>query len=242
MDVKVNDLKIDWSYNMNLKVNLGKTTDNQEYLIDFDDQNINLTLIVGSSGTGKSVLGYHIYKQLVDQNNPDEITFVLIDNVHLEFTQWNQQSPYLYCPVITNQETAFQTLESLVGKLSEINSGTKHYFIHIEECNQFAYDQERIQKILNSLLESKANNKIHIIFSTSRPSKEIFADWLLELADLKIIFHLPTSEDYRTITGQDLADNFTDTSGEKIVILNNDTIFLQPLSTDQVTNAQNFNL
>lgn len=227
---------------MNLIVKLGKAVDNQEYFIDFADQNINLTLLVGSSGTGKSVLGYHIYQQLVGQNSPDEITFVLIDNVHLEFTQWNQKSPYLYCPNITNQDQAFEVLESIVDQIDQINSSSIHYFIHIEECNQFASDTERMKQIFQKLFQNKSESKIHLIFSTSRSSKEIFADWLLELADLKIIFHLPTPEDYITITGQDLSREFTNEPGEKVVILNNDTNLLQPLSVDEVTSAQNFSL
>ena len=227
---------------MNLQVNLGKNPNNEELLVNFGVQNINFTLLVGQSGSGKSVLGYHIYRQLKEQNTSEEITFILIDNVALEFTGWNQQSPYLYCPVITNQETAFQTLESIVGKLSEINSGTKHYFIHIEECNQFAYDQERIQKILNSLLESKTDNKIHIIFSTSRPSPDIFTPELLQLMNLKVIFQLPTAENYQNISEGKLTDNFPTTTGEKIAILNQDIIQLLPLTDQEIQSSVNFHL
>ncbi len=228
---------------MNLKVNLGLNKDtNQEYFVDFAEQNIGLTLLVGATGTGKSVLGYHIYKQLVEQNSPEEIAFIVIDNVHLEFTQWNQQSSYLYCPNITNQDKAFEVLENIADQIDRINSSTKHYFIHIEECDQFANDPERMKQIFQKLSQNKSDSKIHFMFSTSRPSKEIFADWLLELADLKIIFHLPTPEDYITITGQDLSREFTNEPGEKVVILNNDTNLLQPLSVDEVINAQIFSL
>ncbi len=227
---------------MNLQVSLGKNSNNEEFQVNFEVQNINFTLLVGQSGCGKSVLGYHIYRQLKEQNTSEEITFILIDNVALEFTGWNQQSPYLYCPVITNQKTAFQTLEILVDKLREINSGTKHYFIHIEECNQFAYDQERIQKILNSLLESKADNKIHIIFSTSRPSPDIFTPELLQLMNLKVIFQLPTAENYQNISEGKLTDNFPTTTGEKIIILDNKIFKILPLSSDEVVTAENFKL
>lgn len=227
---------------MNLQVSLGKDSNNEECWVDFVMQNINFTLLVGQSGAGKSVLGYHVYRQLTEQNTPEEITFILIDNVALEFTEWNQQSPYLYCPVITNQEIAFQTLEDLVAKLSEINSGTKHYFIHIEECNQFAYGQDRIQKILNSLLESKTDNKIHIIFSTSRPSPDIFTPELLQLMDLEVIFQLPTAENYQNISERKLTDNFPAATGEKIIILDNQVFKVLPLSTDEVATVENFKL
>ncbi len=227
---------------MNLKVSLGKDIDKQDYSIDFAKQNINLTLIAGSSGTGKSVLGYHIYQQLVKQNSPNEITFVLIDNVHLEFTQWNQKSPYLYCPNITDQTKALKVLESVAEQIDQINSSTKHYFIHIEECNQFASDTERMKQIFQKLFQNKSDSKIHLIFSTSRPSKEIFADWLLEISDLKIIFKLPKPDDYITVAGEDFSNILKGVPSYKIACLRDEFIQLLPLSVEEVISAEKFRL
>ncbi len=226
----------------NLKVSLGKDFRNRECFIDFANQNINLILLVGESGTGKSVLGYHIYQQLFKQNSPKEITFVLIDNVHLEFTQWDQQSPYLLCQNITNQEKAFEVLENIAHEVKLINTGTKHYFIHIEECDQFAKEPFRMKGILSSLIDSDANSNVHIVFSTSRPAPEIITDWLLELTDLKIIFQLASTYDYFTVSGEDLSNSISNEVGEKIVILQNQITYLLPLSVDEVISAENFKL
>ncbi len=227
---------------MNLKVNLGKTKDEQDHSVDFDQQGIHLTLLVGVSGTGKSVLHNHIYQQLVKQNSPEQITFVLIDNTHVDFTMWDLKSPYLYTPTITDQDLALDVLETLAREIEIINTEEKHYFIHIEECNQFANEPERMKRILNKLFDSHKDNKIHLIFSTSRPAPEIITDWLLELADLKIIFKLASSEDCITVAGENFSNSISNEVGEKIVILQNQITHLLPLSIDEVISAENFKL
>lgn len=227
---------------MNLKVNLGKTEDEQNFFVDFKKQHIHLTLLVGATGTGKSVLGYHTYQQLVSQNSPDEIGFVLLDNIRVEFSHWNQNSLYLVYP-ISMLEKALEVLEDLVSKLDEINKGNKHLFVHIEEMDLFALDYGRTKKALKQLLEHKDNSKIHIIFSTSRPSPDIFTEWLLSLVDMKIIGMMASSEGYTTITGKDYTVDFANSSGgEKFVLIGGTVAHLLPYTVEEVGLAENFKL
>lgn len=228
---------------MNLKVNLGLNKEtNQEYFVDFAEQNIGLTLLVGATGTGKSVLGYHIYQQLVSQNSPDEIGFVWLDNIRVEFYHSNQNSPYLLYP-ISMFEKALEVLEDLVSKLDEINRGNKHLFVHIEELDFFVLDYERTKKVLTQLLKHKDNSKIHIIFSTSRPAPDIFTEWLLDLADMKIIYKMASSADYITITGKDYTSDFANSTGEeKFILIGEKTAHLLPYTAEEVATAENFKL
>lgn len=226
---------------MNLKVNLGKTVDGQDFFVDFEKQKIHLTLLLGATGTGKSVLGYHMYRQIVEQNSPDEITFVLIDNTRIEFTQWNQKSPYLYCPDILDQDLALETLERLANKVEEINTGAKHYFIHIEECDLFYKDPKRLEKSLKELLKYKENSKIHITFSTSRPATDVITPWLLELTDLKVVFPLASLVDSLTATGYNFLKDLT-MNGQKIVIFKNQIYQLLPFTAQESNLANGFKL
>jgi hypothetical protein len=226
----------------NLKVNLGKDIDNQDCFIDFKERNINLTLLVGVSGAGKSVLHNHIYQQLVKQNSPEQISFILIDNTHVDFTIWNQESPYLYTPTITDQNLALDVLDTLASRIEEINTGSKHYFIHIEECNQFVNEPERIRRILNILFDSHKDNKVHLIFSTSRPAPQIIPNWLLELTDLRIIFKLASPEDYITVADEDFSNVSLDEKGDKLIYLFDQITQVYPLNIEEVISAEKFKL
>lgn len=206
----------------NLKVNLGRTKGGEDFILDFKDQ-VNLVLLVGASGTGKSVLGYHIYRQLVEQNTPDRISFVLIDNPKIEFVDWNQKSPYLYYPNITDQNLALEILEKLANSLSQINTELKHYFIHIEESDLFTYSYDRTEKALKQLLAQKEDSKVHIIFSTSRPTPDIMSQWLLDLVDVQ-------------------ASLQQGGIGEKVIHFNGKVMRLLPLTAQESELAQKFKL
>ena len=226
----------------NLKVSLGKIQDGQNFFVDFGKDNIGLTLLVGQTGSGKSVLHHHIYKQLVEQNSSYKIGFVFIDNTLVDFSQSDKNSPYLYYPVSRTEE-ALGILENLGDKIYEINNSEKHLFIHIEECDLFVISEARMEKVLKRLLAQKANFKVHIIFSTSRPSPDIFSDWLLDLADLKIICEMASPTDYITVTGKDYSKDFTEGNvGEKIILFKNEVYHLLPLTAEETKSADSFKL
>lgn len=227
---------------MNLKVKIGKGNDNQDFYIDFNNQEIHQVLLAGSTGTGKSVLGYHIYRQLVEQNYAKEITFVLIDNVRVEFTHWNQESNYLYCPDIVDQQEAFSVLESLASQADVINLGNKHYFIHIEECDLVVADPERMKNIIQTLLRVKQGSKFHVVFSSSRPSPEVFTDWLLTIANITIVFELPDKLAYRTVSAGRLDDVKLTSTGSKVIILDSAINYIEPLTIEEVMQAESFKL
>jgi hypothetical protein len=148
----------------------------------------------------------------------------------------------LWCPNITDQDKTFEVLEDIANKVDQINTGDKHYFIHIEECDQFANDPERMERIFQKLFESYRNNKVHLTFSTSRPAPEIISNWLLELTDLKIIFKLATPEDYITVADEDFSNIMKDLQGTKIACLRDEFTEILPLTVDEVISAEKFRL
>lgn len=96
--------------------------------------------------------------------------------------------------------------------------------------------------IFSKLLETRVDNKVHQIFSTSRPAPEIFTDWLLEISDLKVMFKLPKPKDYITLAGEGFSKYTKDVPGDKIACLRDEFTQLLPLSVEEVMSAEKLRL
>lgn len=70
---------------MNLKVDLGVDEQGQNVIVDIEKQNIHFIILLGTTGSGKSVFHYHLYKQLAEQNTPEELGFVFYDMTRVDF-------------------------------------------------------------------------------------------------------------------------------------------------------------
>lgn len=50
--------------------------DGDDFYVDFAAEKIGLTLLTGTTGSGKGMLHYHMYRTLMDQNSPEELAFI----------------------------------------------------------------------------------------------------------------------------------------------------------------------
>ncbi len=234
---------------MNLKVNLGKDSAGNDVILDLKGQHIYLTILVGVTGSGKSVLGNHIYRQLVEQNSPNELGFVLIDNTLFNFTGWQQQSPFLLSPVLLKAEQSIEMLEEIARLRGSDETaalrGIKATIIHIEEYDLLCSYPERFKKAITSILSSSRKSHTHIIYSTSRIGSSALPSWLLSHVDFKVIFRVASKESSQLVMGSDLATQF-DQVGEKILIYKCNVnggkrlIYCKPLVKQEVELANNF--
>lgn len=215
----------------NLNVNLGKDTSDNDVYLDLEQERLHLTLLVGTTGSGKSIFHNNLYNELSKQNTSEEIGFVFLDSTRVDFMDW--QSPYLFLPPSTGDE-AINVLEKIA-----LTNEIKTLFIHIEECDLFIKFTKRMKQVLTKVLKNK--NNIYIIFSTSRPSKEdVLQDWLMNMVDLKVIFNLASNTDCATLeAGNDPLDF---KKGEKLIIYKNNNIFCQPFTDKKTKDLENFQL
>lgn len=211
---------------MNSKINLGMAKDGEEVIVDLVRDNIKLILLLGESGSGKSVFHYNFYNQLVDQNTPNELSFIFIDNTRVDFSSFASDYVKEY---IAGQEEAMQELSDIQNKLqSDTINNNSLLVVHIEECDQFAQEPEKMADFFAEFIKSKQNNNIVIVYSTSRPAEDAVPDWLINAADLKVIFKLASDTDAQRLNSGPEPLNFSD-PGQRLLLFKDQVISCKPL-------------
>lgn len=226
---------------MNLKINAGKDTKGKDIFIDLQKENLHTIILTGSTGSGKSIFHYSMYKQLIEQNSSTELGFVFMDMTQVDFAGWF--SPYLYLPIILWTEQALNALEMLANE-SELRAQGKSdnkraIVIHIEECDMMALDSHRFEQAWLSIEKHKDKGNMYIVFSTSRPSPDVFTKTILKNTDLKVVFNLSSIEDSMYVMGESLAENFT-LPGEKVIVYQGKYILSRPFSDKEVKDVNKF--
>lgn len=214
---------------MNINLNFGKDESGKNTYIDLQKENLHTIFLTGSTGTGKSILHFYLYKQLMDNNSPKEIGFVFMDMTRVDFTGW--KTSFLHMPVINDSEKAFDALEELTDY-----NGNKKIFIQIEECDMIVHNTDRFEK---SWVKIHKNKNIYIIFSTSRPVPDIFTDKIKKNCDMVIACRLASKDDSQTVIGKSLAEKFTQ-PGEKIIVYKDKEILCVPIESRTVEDIRKF--
>ncbi len=224
---------------MNLKVNLGKTKEGNDFFIDFEKQKIYLTLLLGATGTGKSIFHFQLYKELIKQNKPEELGFIILDNTRVDFSHFPKSH---LIQRNTDMEKSMQVFEEILKEVKErsLNQRNKKkaIFVHIEECDQFAVDPDKTTEFYKEFIRLKQGINVYVTYSTSRPSDEVLPDWLLENADMKVVFALASATDCQKVIGNNSPLTFE--PGERILAIRNKFIACQPFSSEELKQIQDF--
>lgn len=187
--------------------------------LDLKSQNIKTVLVVGETGTGKSILVEDVYSQLKSNFTPKELSFLILDMTRVEFIDW-KNNPYLLSPVIYKPQDAFEAFETA------LNSHEKHKLtvIHVEECDMVIEDQERFEQLWNQASNTK---NVLVVFSTSRPANDVLTGNILKDTDLKIVFKLSTAEQSKRVFGFEGAEKLD--QKKKIIVTKNSLVSVESL-------------
>src|SRR3989344_2876527 len=221
-----------------MKIYTGKDLEGKDFYLDLEKENLHTIFLTGTTGSGKSIFHYSMYKQLMEQNTPDELGFVFMDMTQVDFAGWF--SPYLYLPIILWTEQALNALE-LLAKESELRAQGKSdnkrtIVIHIEECDMMALDSHIFEQAWLSIEKHKDKNNMYIVFSTSRPSTDVFTEIIRKNTDLKVVFNLSTERDSVTILGKSLAEKLE--PWKKVLAYNDNEIIINSFTDDYVKELQ----
>lgn len=171
-------------------------TTNAEYFTFNVDASL---LLVGQSGTGKSVLEDKYIERLLKAYTPDKLQFVLLDMTAIDFSQLrDENAAYILEDVRVDADKGLDVLQQTVEKAEEraaANDNEPLIVVCIEECDMAMVDYERFNDLLTRLngIASEANMKV--IFSTSRPSPQVLSEKLIASFDLILAGKL-TDTDY----------------------------------------------
>ncbi len=200
------------------KIVLGHNKEGKSIELDFEAERLNFFLLIGNSGSGKSVFHNNLYKQLSEQYSSDEIGFVFLDMTCVEFSGW--QPAYLIHPVVNSPQEGIRVLEELPKMI-----GKKMVFVHIEECDMVYFNRNALERALKKITGLP---NVRVVYSTSRIDKQYLGDWMKRLIDFRAVFSVSTVEDSIFLTGDDSAHRFNQ-PGEMILIFNKQRVFCNSL-------------
>lgn len=203
---------------------LGKNHNDRIKICNLDVSNH--LLISGLTGSGKSLFFDNILINLLLKNTPSDLRLVIIDPKYVQFQPY-EDIPHLITPVINTPEHAKSAMEWV---LSEIDR--RYTFLSMHSCrNSQSFNDKNAEELLPNILvmcdeiadlmmvdgefydnaffkivEKGRAVGMHLIISTSRPSREIITDTMIQSIHYRIGFTAASEVDSQRIVGQSGAE------------------------------------
>lgn len=193
-------------------------------------------LIAGATNSGKSVCINNIIINLLYQNSPDELKFILIDPKRVELVAFND-IPHLLTPVINDTDKVINALRWVIKEMQErykllqaarkkniasynsavIVNKLPHIVIIIDEFSALmSLASKEIEAAVVSLAQLGRAAGVHLILATQRPSTDVITGLIKANMPTRIAFGVGSSIDSRTIL---------DSSGAEKLLGNGDMLF-----------------
>lgn len=210
-----------------------------------DLEQVNNLLVVGVTGSGKSVFLGDLITSILYRSRPDEVQFVFFDFKGVELPLFDN-IPHLIVPSVKRKSQAMKEL----GKLEEI-ANRRSFMLATAHKDSFAeYNQSvsdplpRIVLVIDeymSLIEKRGKTNteftriiqhlatatrqtgIHVVLSTQRPSMEVITREISDAIPHRVSFYVTTGTDSKIAINRTGAQRllgsgdmiYVDTSSEK---------------------------
>jgi DNA segregation ATPase FtsK/SpoIIIE-like protein len=170
----------------------------------------NSLLLVGQTGSGKSVLQDELIRKLVASNSPETLQFVLLDMTSADYWDLRQDhKEFIKKYVAINSDEGLDVLDEMAA-LSEKRKNQQdplpQLFICIEECDMAVLDQSRFDKALITINANAKKANMKLIYSTSRIGEQTISKDLMKRFDL-ILAGLVADEETETFLGVPKIEN-----------------------------------
>ena len=208
-----------------------------KYFIDLEHRSS--MLILGETGSGKSVFLNSIIISLLLKNNPDELKFLFIDPRGAELGLYNE-IPHMLKPVIRTKEQALYELKSIakelkkrqelfvendVSNIGDYNDrwdkALPHIIIIIDEASGII-GEKNFEDIMLEMITEGYRYGIHIIMATSSNLRNKLSTFFIRAFNYVLTFDLASKEqsDYIKINEADLLTVY----GEALIKCNGNKI------------------
>lgn len=213
----------------NLLLPIGK--DISGHIITFPLDEMPHLLVAGTTGSGKSVLVHSFIMTLIMRNYPSQLKLMLIDPKQVEFAKYNLES-HLYCPVISDAESAIVALQKLCiemdrrysvlkqwgcVKMSEYRKKRKGREDQMEEIpdvvcviDEFADLMQtggsEVSDTVQRIAQKARAAGIYLIIATQRPSKDVIPMVIKSNISCRIGLSCSTAVDSRVILDENGAE------------------------------------
>lgn len=218
------------SNNNEIKIPLGKDINGNVGI--YEVNKMSHLLIVGTTGSGKSVCINEIICSILMKNKPNEVKLAMVDTKVVELSVYNG-IPHLICPVVSEPKQATILIKKLANEMEKryymfAQTGTKNieaYNEYVEKWNQKNPNEQlekmptiitiiddlsdllnmykqEVEKSLLSMTKKGTIAGIHLIVSTQILTKEIMSDTLKVSIPSKIAFSVNSADISRKIINQ----------------------------------------
>ncbi len=181
-----------------------------KFVIDLEE--IGNLLIVGVTGSGKSVFLGDIITSILYKARPDEVQFLFFDFKGVELPLFND-IPHLIVPSVKNRDTALSELERLEAvadrRMRETEKAGARTFaeynraqaeplpvivVIIDEFMSLMNSKRRINsqftRIIQHIASTTEKTGIHLVLSTQRPSSSIISKEISEAIPHRVSFYV----------------------------------------------------
>jgi len=201
--------------NYKLPVILGENENGKPEFADLTE--LKHILIAGSTGSGKSLFEHSIISTFLKLFSVEQVKLLLVDMKAVEFPFFHKGVPLLLAPVQTENQSVlsgFQWInneKNIRLKRGESELRKLPYIVVIIDtfsdliCN----DPREFKDLIRAILDKGAEVKIHFIMCDSRPSLDVFTNFIRASFPTKICFNVSSAIDSK------MAINTT--GGEKLL-------------------------
>lgn len=165
----------------------------------------NSALVVGQTGSGKTELVRQYMRRIERAYTPGQMKYVIFDLKQVEFDpSWEggAKKEYLYTSIRTGAPEDMDYLEELAELAKTRATQDKpspFLFIYIEECDLAVQYPGRFHESVISINKNAHRANMKLIFSTSRPSRDIITPALRDSFDLILTGVLASRADEETL-------------------------------------------
>jgi DNA segregation ATPase FtsK/SpoIIIE, S-DNA-T family len=168
-------------------------------------------LIVGATGSGKSIFLHTVLTELLVRNSSDDLKVVIFDPKCFEFSKYNKD-PHLLFPVLkNNKEEILNALNNLLNIVNERfeNKGRKYpeIVVLVDEYCELFYIDEKVNDLFIEILKHGSEVGVHLILALQNPTKEIVGEQLRDLIPCRIVLLVTSKEESKLLIGSEDAVN-----------------------------------
>lgn len=201
----------------NLSLALGRAAAGDPFVVDL--KSMPHLLIAGATGSGKSVAINSIIIDLLYQNSPSDLRFLMVDPKRVELTGYNG-IPHLLAPVVVEVDKTISLLKWAMAEMdrrfelfaasgarnietynAEPSEGRLPYIVIIidELADLMVQSAKDVEGAIVRLSQMARAVGIHLIVATQRPSVDVITGLIKANIPTRIAFAVASQADSRTI-------------------------------------------
>jgi len=183
---------------------LGVEESGQPLLLSLPAPDVVHTLVVGTTGSGKTALVRAMLASLARHNEPSQLRFILIDPKRRGFAAL-AHLPHVEGTLIDNEQAALQRLEVIVHEMERRDRAGVNRPLLVIAIDELADLLQRggkpLERLLSRLAQRGRQAGIHLLACTQKPSAALIGSSMKANFPVRLVGAVASREEARYATG-----------------------------------------